>query len=283
MIHRKYSQPRSGPVRRGALQAARGQPGRRPRGYTLVELLVGLAVLSLLAALLVPVIAGCKARAQSAACQSNLRQLYLAGKTYMDEYDDHFPPVHVGWEARGSFAVNVNRDTQESAEWHHPLSLHNLLRRYVSAGPVFRCPADSGMLLAQDLEQDVRYSAPPAAHLVPTSNRTGVPLADRFGTSYREAAELGEPVLGLSLADLPSPGSIFFVADASGRWHSPHRGRWADTAPDPNGAGNDGARWRCNAAFLDGHVRQVAYATELWDPYRRFVTRALRQSVGLPS
>ncbi|MFN0067701.1 MAG: prepilin-type N-terminal cleavage/methylation domain-containing protein [Limisphaerales bacterium] len=61
----------------GALSAA----------FTLVELLVVLTVIALLAVLLLPALAGAKARAQTAKCASNLRQLGLAGQLYWDEHD----------------------------------------------------------------------------------------------------------------------------------------------------------------------------------------------------
>ena len=55
-------------------------------GFTLVELLVVIAVIAILAALLLPVLAKGKAAAKSAACKSNLRQLGLALNIYVNDY-----------------------------------------------------------------------------------------------------------------------------------------------------------------------------------------------------
>ena len=51
-------------------------------GFTLVELLVVIAIIAVLAALLLPAMAGAKARASRVRCVSNLRQLGLAAQLY---------------------------------------------------------------------------------------------------------------------------------------------------------------------------------------------------------
>ncbi|HEX7469851.1 MAG TPA: prepilin-type N-terminal cleavage/methylation domain-containing protein [Verrucomicrobiae bacterium] len=54
----------------------------RPQAFTLVELLVVIAVIAILAAMLLPTLARSKASAQRAVCASNLRQLGLATQFY---------------------------------------------------------------------------------------------------------------------------------------------------------------------------------------------------------
>jgi prepilin-type N-terminal cleavage/methylation domain-containing protein/prepilin-type processing-associated H-X9-DG protein len=63
----------------------------RPRGFTLVELLVVVAVVGLLVGLLLPAVQASREQARIANCASNLRQLGLAMIRYADLHAGHWP------------------------------------------------------------------------------------------------------------------------------------------------------------------------------------------------
>ena len=61
-------------------------------GFTLIELLVVLAVIAILATLLLPALSRARQRAESVACQNNLRQLHLAWTLYAQDNRGELAP-----------------------------------------------------------------------------------------------------------------------------------------------------------------------------------------------
>src|SRR5271166_4275484 len=66
-------------------------PLRVQTGFTLVELLVVIAVIAILAALLLPALSQAKQQAYSTKCKSNLHQTGLALKMYVGDSRGQFP------------------------------------------------------------------------------------------------------------------------------------------------------------------------------------------------
>lgn len=227
------------------------------RAFTLIEMLIVVAIIAILAALLYPMAARVRKETYRAVCSSNLKQIYAAGMMYSNDYDDLIPPFDLQWGVGGTFAYTVNRDNQEFLERNNPHEGENLLLPYASNKNIFRCPADYGTCTNQDYIQDYLGQT---KNNNQTEDRTYISLYDRFGISYRMAAEAGNA--NLTLEDVEEPSKIFYGSDADGFWH-PRGGRLASCEEESK----EVSKWWVNAIFFDGHVKQVEHKNSVWGPY----------------
>lgn len=69
---------------------------KRAYGFTLIELLIVISIIAILAAILFPVFARARENARRASCASNEKQLALALRMYIQDYDDYFPFYDTG-------------------------------------------------------------------------------------------------------------------------------------------------------------------------------------------
>ena len=105
---------------------------RSRAGFTLMELLVVIAIIAILAAILFPVFARARAKAQQATCVSNLKQLNLALQIYTSDYDNLLP-----YTAGLSANPNLQQGGTGRADGKQ---LTDVLQPYVKNTQVWFCP-----------------------------------------------------------------------------------------------------------------------------------------------
>lgn len=115
----------------------------RRYGFSLIEMLVVIAIISLLMAILMPVLSQARQQAHRTACAANLRQVGIAIHLYAEAYDDTIPFGPEGRPITGSNFYTVTGDVTSllSLEDGAPVGLGLLLKNYLSRqSRVLFCP-----------------------------------------------------------------------------------------------------------------------------------------------
>ena len=169
------------------------------QGFTLIELLVVIAIIAILAGMLLPALGKAKAKALSAACISNIRQLSLAGTLYADDNEDQFVNNHGIDETRERRANWVNHvlDWGPSPDnTNIVLVTEGKLGSYVGKSHrVFKCPGDKS-----------RAENGPRIRSVSMNCMVGNPgtLLDEFNPAYRQFTKS---------SSVTNPSEIFVFMD----------------------------------------------------------------------
>lgn len=95
-------------------------------GFTLMELLIVIAIIAALAGISVPVIRGMVAKGREAACLGNLRSVGIGLQGYLQDNNQRLPTLALGRESKSS---------------DEPV-LETVLLPFVGSADAFHCPAD---------------------------------------------------------------------------------------------------------------------------------------------
>jgi len=225
---------------------------RRPAGFTLVELLVVISVISLLLATLLPALAAAKRRAQSIACQAQLRNIAAAWKSYMLDNNDLFYQGSNanhnfgGWAGQGGYGMT------------RPLNKYLGMPVTVeerTGAEKFLCPADNGRIFGQPPEME-------AFEHFGNSYQTNIFLIgpDKIGTGapggkfYDLHTQINRRLSRLRFESVDDPVNLLLVGDNN--WVH----QWHPSYPDfilPKEMYWHGLENHYNMAFLDGRVDLV--------------------------
>lgn len=220
--------------------------------FTLIELLVVVAILSLLAAILLPVLGRARENARRSSCASNFRQLGLGLVQYAQDYDETLPPF--------SYNGYFGYDGGDGARWA------DLIFPYLKNSQVFDCPSAEPKMT---LLSGGKYFDPAKYTCSIVTPSSSAPI----GVAGRKLAEIEESSTTLMLVE---DGRL--DASVLGGEGAETRARLLPKLGEPISSlaeRLDGCRHaRCsltdyssyafNAAYVDGHVKWVRL-TDTWE------------------
>ena len=245
----------------------------REKGFTLVELLVAVAIIAILVALLLPTLARAKDQAMSARCLSGLKQMANASAAYTAEYDNYlFPDNWASWSVTGvgsGAAIDIRG----------VFSTYLAMPDWVQADPnrfnIWTCPSIKVDMKGSGQQWPTTYGANcmPHPRLNANPTLTGQPWLIKASAITRP----GEIISIADTAQLSTGTSQGFIDGTSVSWPN---GWWSsvserDKPATPPGeptidlANRDFASSRVryrhlgesatNAFFLDGHAETMKF------------------------
>jgi prepilin-type N-terminal cleavage/methylation domain-containing protein len=110
------------------------------QGFTLIELLVVIAIICILAAILMPVFAAAREKANQSQCQSNLKSLGAAIAQYMQDNDETYPTGLVG-ATNGRTLMTCSLASNTAANGIG-MGWGGSIWPYTKSAGVYQCPDD---------------------------------------------------------------------------------------------------------------------------------------------
>jgi prepilin-type N-terminal cleavage/methylation domain-containing protein/prepilin-type processing-associated H-X9-DG protein len=211
--------------------------------FTLIELLIVIAIIAILAAMLLPALARAKEAGKKTSCLNNVRQIGLAYQAFLIDNGDKFPAYVSERTAPAG--------TPDTPDARAPYSYRQQLVPYITSGTnVFKCPNGLPWPAA----------GPGAWFLADYGNNHN---EENLPGAAQQAWYLTHPDFGfnetVTASSLPRPTDFIVLSDAGRSDNTPSRGGmypqpWAfDNATQSRMLGRH-PKGTANIVYADGHV-----------------------------
>jgi len=222
------------------------------RAFSLIELLVVVAIIALLVSIMLPALEEARENAEMAVCLSNLRQMVIAAQSYTLAYEDYYP-ISYYFEFQPSLSIFHAWDLTSIKDWSAG-ETHvrpGLLWLAVGVTKVQQCPSFEGEAnWLNDPYTGYNYNTSYIGH--------------GSGESIVAPAKSGE-------VQDPDSCAIFGDGEYAGGANKFMRAPWpnpGDANFSARAAGTQGFRHmgKTNVAFCDGHAESLSEYYTQTDP-----------------
>ena len=219
----------------------------RKNAFTLIEMLVVVAIIAILFALLLPVLSKAKASAKRTTCLNNLRQINLGTRLYCDDSNDVTP---------GSVGAGTN------APW---IAYKELMKQYVGLhgtssrqDRLFACPADKFYYdWVRGYVSESHHDQSRFDYSSYTFNSMNLAVMD--DTNFIPVKPIQWPGIGgRKLSSIKHPSRTIMIAESPAfypySWHEPKPYQPGRVQPHGIALFNDAKNV---VSFADGHVAYI--------------------------
>ncbi len=189
----------------------------KTKGYTLIEILLVIGIISVLAAIIFPVFQSIRESGRRTVCLSNLWSIGLACSLYSEDNDDFYPYGGDPFDLKTNYWQTADpMDDGPQVARMQPVNV--VLQPYAASANIWKCPSDTGFsrfdsfptypLDAKNSSYDTFGTSYYYKTLIPLSHATvsGLVAYDAFNPDAYPCPEYG-------------PSEIPLFWDGSGAWH----------------------------------------------------------------
>lgn len=231
--------------------------------FTLIELMVVVAIIALLTAVLLPSLAAARRQSKHLLCQTNLHSIAQAWHSYLSESDGWFPKSektsdneqvnYGGKQGTGGKYYGSEPDSPVPKPLNRSLNMPLVVR---TGADVFRCPFDTGGGGIKPTCFDNRGTSYLMNHLLVGPKSLQPRSSDPCKTVMEEMENSKNPprrsrIENLKSSDLDNGSKLLLVGDYG--WYN----AWEYTVPYDRHMDWHRKAMHHNLAFADGHVAFV--------------------------